>query len=105
MSHISAKHPHGSMGFWHWHLTFAQTDGIKVGKFRDAAKLKPHSGEDLTMRNGLVDFSQKPRECDGFGVNYVEFAQSRTLRDYEADSQDYGGFGTLPKPTGRRFST
>jgi hypothetical protein len=56
---------------------------------------KPHSREYLTMRQGLVDFSRKLREWDGFGVNYVELAQSRTLRDYRADPQDYGGFSTL----------
>ena len=47
------------------------------------------------MRKALVDFSQKLREWDGFGVTYVETAQTRTLRDYEADPQDYGGFSAL----------
>jgi hypothetical protein len=39
-----------------------------------------------------VDFSKTLRPWDGFGVNYVEVAQSR---DYTADPQDYGGFSVL----------
>jgi len=39
-----------------------------------------------------VDFSQHVRAWDGFGVNYVETAQTR---DYQADPQEYGGFSLL----------
>lgn len=39
-----------------------------------------------------VDFTQKLRDWDGFGFNYVETAQ--TL-DYEKDPQEYGGFSLL----------
>jgi O-glycosyl hydrolase len=39
-----------------------------------------------------VDFSKKIREWDGFGVNYVEAAQTR---DYAAAPQEYGGFSLL----------
>lgn len=39
-----------------------------------------------------VDFSEKIRDWDGFGVNYVETAQTR---DYKADPQEYGGFSLL----------
>lgn len=39
-----------------------------------------------------VDFSQTVRAWDGFGVNYVEVAQTR---DYKADPQEYGGFSLL----------
>jgi len=52
------------------------------------------------MRQALVDFSLKLREWDGFGVNYVELALSRTLRDYEVDPQDYGGFSALSEVSG-----
>lgn len=44
------------------------------------------------MRQAIVDFSKTLRNWDGFGVNYVEAAQTR---DYDADAQDYGGFSTL----------
>jgi len=39
-----------------------------------------------------VDFSKKLRLWDGFGVNYVEVAQSV---DYQKDPQEYGGFSLL----------
>jgi len=39
-----------------------------------------------------VDFSSHVRDWDGFGVNYVETAQTR---DYEKDPQEYGGFSRL----------
>ena len=41
-----------------------------------------------------VDFNHKIREWDGFGVNYVETAQTPNYSQY---SQDYGGFSTLSK--------
>ena len=44
------------------------------------------------MLKAHVDFSKKIREWDGFGVNYVEAAQTR---DYAADPQEYGGFSLL----------
>lgn len=44
------------------------------------------------MRTARVDFTRKLRPWDGFGVNYVEAAQTR---DYFADPQEYGGFSTL----------
>lgn len=40
-----------------------------------------------------VDFGATLRPWDGFGVNYVEAAQTR---DYVQWPQDYGGFSTLP---------
>ncbi len=45
--------------------------------------------DDIRME---VDFSDKLREWDGFGFNYVETAQTI---DYEKDPQDYGGFSLL----------
>ncbi len=39
-----------------------------------------------------VHFNRHLRKWDGFGVNYVETAQTR---DYKADPQEYGGFSTL----------
>lgn len=44
------------------------------------------------MRRTAVDFTVKVNDWDGFGVNYVEAAQTR---DYQADPQEYGGFSTL----------
>jgi hypothetical protein len=44
------------------------------------------------MRRTIVDFSKHIREWDGFGINYVEAAQTR---DYDADPQEYGGFSLL----------
>jgi hypothetical protein len=40
----------------------------------------------------MVDFTKKLRTWDGFGVNYVEVAQTR---GYGTNPQEYGGFGTL----------
>ena len=39
-----------------------------------------------------VDFSRHLQEWDGFGVNYVEVAQTQ---DYERWTQEYGGFSLL----------
>ncbi len=39
-----------------------------------------------------VDFASQIRDWDGFGVNYVETAQTR---DYKTDPQEYGGFSRL----------
>ncbi len=44
------------------------------------------------MRRTEVDFSKILRDWDGFGVNYVEVAQTR---DYQVDPQEYGGFSIL----------
>ena len=44
------------------------------------------------MLRTQVDFSKVIREWDGFGVNYVEAAQTR---DYHAAPQEYGGFSLL----------
>ncbi|MFN2286622.1 MAG: hypothetical protein ACK2UQ_19555 [Anaerolineae bacterium] len=44
------------------------------------------------MLRTQVDFSKKIRDWDGFGVNYVEAAQTR---DYAVDPQEYGGFSLL----------
>lgn len=44
------------------------------------------------MRRTKVNFSKTIRPWDGFGVNYVEVAQTR---DYEADPQEYGGFSIM----------
>lgn len=39
-----------------------------------------------------IDFQNHVRDWDGFGVNYVETAQTR---DYKSWAQDYGGFSIL----------
>lgn len=44
------------------------------------------------MRQAHVDFTKTLQAWDGFGVNYVETAQTP---DYSVDPQDYGGFSTL----------
>jgi hypothetical protein len=44
------------------------------------------------MVRAKVEFDKTLRTWDGFGVNYVETAQTR---DYTADPQEYGGFSTL----------
>ncbi len=41
---------------------------------------------------GEVDFGQRLRRWDGFGVNYVETAQTR---DYDVWKQEFGGFSLL----------
>lgn len=46
----------------------------------------------VTGIRGTVDFSKQLRVWDGFGVNYVEAAQTR---DYSKDPQEYGGFSLL----------
>ncbi len=46
-----------------------------------------------------ADFSKHVRQWDGFGVNYVETAQTR---DYEADPQEYGGFSLLSETDRRK---
>ncbi len=53
----------------------------------------------MLLRRTIVDFSRVLREWDGFGVNYVEAAQ--TL-DYDADPQDYGGFSILSEEDRRK---
>jgi len=47
---------------------------------------------DFTTVRAEVDFSQKLRPWDGFGVNYVEAPQTM---DYAKDPQEYGGFSLL----------
>jgi O-glycosyl hydrolase len=47
---------------------------------------------DFTAVRAQVDFSRQVRDWDGFGVNYVEVAQSL---DYTRDPQEYGGFSLL----------
>lgn len=44
------------------------------------------------MRQVQVDFGQKLRDWDGFGVNYVETSQTQNYGEYP---QDYGGFSIL----------
>jgi hypothetical protein len=44
------------------------------------------------LRKTVIDFGQTLQDWDGFGINYVETAQTC---DYQADPQEYGGFGTL----------
>jgi O-glycosyl hydrolase len=47
---------------------------------------------DFSAVQAEVDFSKKLRLWDGFGVNYVETAQTI---DYSKDPQEYGGFSIL----------
>jgi len=47
---------------------------------------------DFTRVRAEVDFSRSLRPWDGFGVNYVEVAQTT---DYSEDPQEYGGFSLL----------
>lgn len=47
---------------------------------------------DFTRVRAEVDFSRSLRPWDGFGVNYVEVAQTT---DYTKDPQEYGGFSLL----------
>jgi len=42
-----------------------------------------------------VNFDQKLREWDGFGINYVETCNERDFNRYLAHPQDYGGLSTL----------
>ena len=46
----------------------------------------------IDYAQGEVDFSNKLRDWDGFGFNYVETCQ--TL-DYDSNPQEYGGFSIL----------
>ncbi len=46
----------------------------------------------ILVRKAEVDFSKKLRDWDGFGINYVELAQSM---DYEKDPQEYGGLSII----------
>jgi O-glycosyl hydrolase len=48
--------------------------------------------QDFTAVRAEVDFAKHVRIWDGFGVNYVEVAQSV---DYRKDPQEYGGFSLL----------
>ncbi len=48
--------------------------------------------QDFTAVRAEVDFAKHVRVWDGFGVNYVEVAQSI---DYKSDPQEYGGFSLL----------
>jgi hypothetical protein len=56
---------------------------------RTAAKIRVPVVADPII---AIDFGQTLRVWDGFGVNYVEAAQSR---DYAAWPQEYGGFSVL----------
>ena len=47
------------------------------------------------LRKTVIDFSQPLRDWDGFGINYVETAQTR---DYQANPQEYGGLSALGEP-------
>jgi O-glycosyl hydrolase len=47
-----------------------------------------------------VHFEKRLRPWDGFGVNYVEAAQTR---DYKKDPQEYGGFSTLSEEKRREI--
>lgn len=47
---------------------------------------------DFLMVRAEVDFSKTLWDWDGFGINYVEVAQSI---DYNQDPQEYGGFSLL----------
>jgi len=44
------------------------------------------------MRRARIEFDKPLQEWDGFGINYVEAAQTR---DYATSPQEYGGFSTL----------
>ncbi|MFC1569242.1 hypothetical protein ACFL4L_03340 [bacterium] len=46
----------------------------------------------FTGVRGNVDFSEKLRDWDGFGFNYVELAHTY---DYKEFRQEYGGFSLL----------
>ncbi len=51
-----------------------------------------HGGERAQAVKATVDFGKTLQEWDGFGVNYVEVAQTM---DYEKDPQEYSGFSRL----------
>ncbi|MBN1874341.1 MAG: hypothetical protein JXA33_08925 [Anaerolineae bacterium] len=46
----------------------------------------------MILRRTQVDFSKVIRVWDGFGINYVEAAQTR---DYDTNPQEYGGLSLL----------
>ena len=50
----------------------------------------------------MVQFDRILRSWDGFGVNYVEAAQTR---DYVNEPQDYGGFSTLSEASRKEIIT
>ena len=50
------------------------------------------SGAEVLGIRATVQFDKPLRTWDGFGVNYVETAQTR---DYSKDAQEYGGFSLL----------
>ncbi|HUG12073.1 MAG TPA: hypothetical protein VMM36_13725 [Opitutaceae bacterium] len=52
------------------------------------------SGQSDRPGRVTIDFGETLQKWDGFGVNYVETAQTR---DYRAWPQDYGGFSVLPE--------
>jgi len=51
------------------------------------------------MIQAEVDFSRVLQEWDGFGVSYVEKAQTH---DYNRWPQDYGGFGFIAAKESQR---
>ena len=55
---------------------------------------------DFSSVRAEVDFSKKLRDWDGFGVNYVEVAQTI---DYDKDPQEYGGFSLLSEQERRKI--
>ena len=57
--------------------------------FSSGASLTVSAGNEISA---VVHFDRHIRHWDGFGVNYVETAQTR---DYRANPQEYGGFSTL----------
>jgi hypothetical protein len=67
-----------------------------VGSSRVAAKIRVPAVADPII---TIDFGQRLREWDGFGVNYVETAQTR---DYTKWPQDYGGFSILSQADRQR---
>jgi len=70
--------------------TGAAALGMAMG--RPKIGLSSSRKEVVKLQRLKVDFSRKVRDWDGFGINYVEAAQTR---DYDADPQEYGGFSIL----------
>ncbi len=68
------------------HLLFIAFSALLSGRFVRAGD------HDFRAVHAEVDFSKKLRTWDGFGVNYVETAQSV---NYAKDPQEYGGFSIL----------
>jgi len=56
--------------------------------------------QDFTAVRAQVDFGKHVRDWDGFGVNYVEVAQTI---DYTQDPQEYGGFSVLTEEKRRQI--